>query len=184
MGQLTRRHASPGFTLIEAMISMFFISFIVVEVALVSTLATRSTSYSQRLSQANKIAEALIEKCRNKPFIGLDAPFSAANAPPDPLEVIEVVGEGLTANKQYNETCTPAAVTLPLGATRTCTLNTDFFTAVRTVSYWSYDGAVPPAPVAALDSVAVWADVGVTVSWLDSRRSTNQVQLMTRISSR
>ena len=165
------------------MIAMFFVSFIVGELALVSILATRSNAYAQRLSQANKIAEAMLEKCRNKSFVGLDDPFSAANNPQDPLEVVEVLSPTVTVTKQYNENCTPAGV-LALGGTRTCTLNTVLFKVDRTVSYWSYNSAVPPAAVAALDSVALWADIGVTVSWTDSRQATNQIQMMTRISSR
>jgi len=191
MKQTPRKRATHGFTLIEAIIALFFISFIVGEVALVSVLATRSNAYAQRLSQANKIAEALIEKCRNKSFVGLDDPFSAANAPQDPLEVDEVLSETSTVTKQYNECCTPpftlpcaAAGPLALGGTRTCTLNTVLFKVDRTVSYWSYNNAVPPAAVAALDGVALWADIGVTVSWTDSRQATNQIQMMTRISSR
>jgi Tfp pilus assembly protein PilV len=54
-----------GFTLIEVMISMFFILFIIQGVSMTALYAQKSGIYSRRLTSANMIAEKALERYRN-----------------------------------------------------------------------------------------------------------------------
>jgi len=60
-----REKGQRGFTLIEVMISMFFMMFIIQGLAMVSLYAQRSGIYARRLTSANILAEKALERYRN-----------------------------------------------------------------------------------------------------------------------
>jgi Tfp pilus assembly protein PilV len=62
---------AEGFTLIEVMITMFFITFIVQTLAMVSLYAQKSSTYARRLTSANIIAEQTMETYRNTAYANL-----------------------------------------------------------------------------------------------------------------
>ena len=86
--------AAAGFTLIEVMISMFFLSFMVGEMAMISTYARRSSAYAQRVTEANMLAEAVLEKSRNTAWNNLNTRFSAARHPRGPDRLRPEPGRG------------------------------------------------------------------------------------------
>jgi len=145
-----RLTASAGFTLIEAMISMFFIAFIVGELAMVSGYAARSTNYARRISEANMLAEGVLEKSRNTAYANLNTRFSSLDTPADPI-MFDLTKDGVL--ESYSETCIPA----PPTAT-TCTCDAGGYTITRTIS--------PTIPsVATPFSASTGAAVDVVVSW-------------------
>ncbi|HWR98112.1 MAG TPA: prepilin-type N-terminal cleavage/methylation domain-containing protein [Candidatus Methanoperedens sp.] len=160
-----RRPIEPaaGFTLIEVMISMFFLAFIVGELAMVSTYARRSTAYAQRVTEANMFAEAVLEKARNAAWNNLDTRFSAADNPPDPI-VFDLNRDGIV--ESYNETCASA------GVVTTCTAAAGTYTIVRTVTPYLPSAATPFASSTA-------ADIGVVVSWRDAKGATQEIRVAT-----
>jgi prepilin-type N-terminal cleavage/methylation domain-containing protein len=158
------RTGTAGFTLIEVMISLFFLSFIVGEMAMVSTYARRSTAYAQRLTEANMLAEAVLEKSRNTAWSNLNTRFSALDAPPDPI-VFDLNRDGVV--ESYNETCASA------GALTTCTCTAGMYTIERTVTQF-----LPTAGVA-FGSATTAADVAVTVRWTDSKGIVQQAGVAT-----
>lgn len=162
----TRRPTGPaaGFTLIEVMISMFFLAFIVGEMAMVSTYARRSTAYAQRVTEANMFGETVLEKSRNTAWNNLNTRFSALDAPPDPI-VFDLNRDGVV--ESYNETCGTA------GAVTTCTSTAGMYTIVRTVTPYLPSPAVPFGPATTA------ADIGVTVGWTDSKGVPHQVRVAT-----
>ena len=161
----TRRAVAgaAGFTMIEVMISMFFLSFIVGEMAMVSTYARRSTAYAQRVIEANMLAEAVLEKSRNTAWPNLPTRFSALDNPPDPI-VFDLNRDGIV--ESYNETCASA------GNVTTCTAAAGPYTLTRTVRPY-----LPNAGAAFTACTA--ADVGVTVDWTDAKGEPHRVQLVT-----
>ena len=68
---LRRADRAEGFTLIEVMITMFFISFIVQTLAMVSLYAQKSSTFARRLTSANIIAEQTMETYRNTAYANL-----------------------------------------------------------------------------------------------------------------
>lgn len=97
---------SAGFTLVESMIAMFFLSFLVAEMGMMFMYATRNTNLSQRITRANGLADEAIEKSRNTAYENLEL-----------------------ANTALGEACTTS------GTVATCTSTVDGrFTRVRTVS--------------------------------------------------
>lgn len=56
---------AEGFTLIECMITMFFMVFIIQGVAMISLYSQRSGVYARRLTSANILAEKALEMYRN-----------------------------------------------------------------------------------------------------------------------
>jgi Tfp pilus assembly protein PilV len=60
-----REKKEGGFTLIEVMISMFFMMFIIQGLAMISLYAQRSGIYARRLTSANILAEKALERYRN-----------------------------------------------------------------------------------------------------------------------
>jgi Tfp pilus assembly protein PilV len=154
---------AAGFTLIETMISMFFISFIVGELAMVSNYARRSTHQARRLTEANLIAEGVLEKARNSAYTNIDGPFTALDSPPDPI-AFDLNKDGVV--ETFNETCTPT------GPVVTCTCAAGSYTVTRTVS------SLLPATTTLIDaSTAV--DVNVAVSWMDARGATQMIRVST-----
>lgn len=147
------RDAANGFTLIEAMISMFFIAFIFGELAMVSGYAGRSTNYARRITEANMLAEGILEKSRNTNYRNLDTPLSykfdlvrnvtcAAGDPSCP-GILE----------SYSEVCDPAG-TIPT----VCTCDAAGYRITRTIT-----SKIPSATTSFGASTA--ATVDVVVSW-------------------
>jgi prepilin-type N-terminal cleavage/methylation domain-containing protein len=66
-----KKGSSGGFTLIEVMIAMLFLSFIVQGLAMVALHAQRSGIHSRRLTSANVLAEQALEKYRNTDYDNL-----------------------------------------------------------------------------------------------------------------
>ena len=162
------RPAPAGFTLIEVMISMFFLAFIVGEVAMVSMYARRSTAYAQKVTEANMLAEAVLEKSRNTAWNHLNTRFSALDAPPDPI-VFDLTRDGIV--ESYNETCTPATPSATTVVT-TCTCVAGPYTIARTVAPYLPSAATPYDQSTA-------ADVSVAVSWTDARGGPHQIRIAT-----
>lgn len=84
-GQLAGR---DGFSFIETMIAMALLAFIVGDMAMVTSLASRSSGGAQRLTVAVSLAENALEHARNVDFNTLDLPanpntdcFSTDGAP-------------------------------------------------------------------------------------------------------
>jgi prepilin-type N-terminal cleavage/methylation domain-containing protein len=144
-----------GFTLIEVMIAMFFLSFIVGQMALITIYSSHSSAYAQRLTRANMIAEDVLERCRNTAFVSLNVAWT---------ETID----GATST----ETCGASSpATTP--ATTVC-VSTGYgqYTRTRTVQYQTTGD---PA-------TSYTANAGVTVSWIDMRGATQRAQVATVIS--
>jgi len=151
--------ASAGFTLIEAMISMFFVAFIVGELAMVSGYAARSSSYARRITEANMLAEGVLEKSRNTAYTNLNTRFSTLDTPADPI-MFDLTKDGILEN--YSEVCDPAAPNTATVVT-TCTCSAGGYTIVRTIS--------PVAPATTTPfSASIGAAVDVVVSWTASER--------------
>jgi len=66
-----KKKKEEGFTLIEVMITMFFLTFIVQGLAMVSLYAQRTGIYARRLTSANILAEQSLESARNTAYINL-----------------------------------------------------------------------------------------------------------------
>jgi Tfp pilus assembly protein PilV len=67
-----QRAPEAGFTFVEVMIALFMLSFIAGGMAMISIHASRSSTYAQRLTRANAIAEDVLEKSRNTAFESLN----------------------------------------------------------------------------------------------------------------
>lgn len=157
--------SAAGFTLVEVMISMFFLAFIVGEMAMVSMYARRSTALAQRITEANMLAEAMLEKSRNTAWSHLNTRFSALDAPPDPV-VFDLNRDGIV--ESYNETCTPATPSATTVVT-TCTSTAGVFTIARTVTPYLPSSTTP------FDQSAA-ADISVAVSWVDAKGGAHQIR--------
>lgn len=131
--------AQAGFTLVESMIAMFFLAFMVAEMGMIMTFASRNTNLSQRIARANALADEAIEKSRNTAYQSLQL-----------------------ANANLAEGCGPIT-----GNVATCTSTPDNgrFTRVRTIT--PRDTSFPPG-VTTL-SLSQKADVDVTVTFTDLR---------------
>lgn len=66
-----KKGGSGGFTLIEVMVAMLFLSFIVQGLAMVALHAQRSGIHSRRLTTANILAEQAMERYRNTDYDNL-----------------------------------------------------------------------------------------------------------------
>lgn len=162
-----------GFTLIEAMISMFFLAFIVGEMVMVDTYAKRSTNLARRLTEANMIAEGVLEKSRNTSYANLNTQFSNADVPPDPI-MFDLDKNGTL--EQYNETCNPASPP-PATATQTvCTAAIGSYTVTRTVTPFNPTTNALAPTQAFVNSIA--ADVDIVVTWAVSS-GTQQIRVST-----
>jgi len=162
--------AAAGFTLIEVMISMFFLAFIVGEMAMISTYARRSTAHAQRLTEANMLAEAVLEKSRNTAWNNLPTAFSALDTPPDPI-TFDIDKDGDLDS--FNESCATAAPVTTCSATlRDPHHNTVIFQVSRTVTPY-----LPPAVASFAASTA--ADIAVQVAWTDAKGGGHQISVAT-----
>lgn len=180
MAPTTRRTCDAGFTLVEVMVSLFFLSFMVVAMATVSIHATRSSTYAQRLTRANMIAEAVVEASRNTAFDKLKTPWcidANGNNSCDAGEPAETMC--LDANGSGH--C-DAGEPVP-GPTQATTftwrydimngaLIPSYFTRSRTVQYQS----------TGLAADSFTADVNTLVSWNDTRNQVQQVRLASVVS--
>ena len=108
--------AQAGFTLVESMIAMFFLAFIVTQLAALSVAAGRNTNLSKRITLANQLADEAIEKSRNTAYENLQL-----------------------ANAALGETCTAAGLVVSC----TSTVNPgNPYTRVRTISPRTSGGAL------------------------------------------
>jgi Tfp pilus assembly protein PilV len=170
-----RQRGNGGFSFLEVMVAMFFLSFIVGEMAMISISATRTGTLALRLSRANMIGEAVLETSRNTAFEKLDTEWFAdadgngAWTAGEPRETKTVTGTRSDFSWDYD---------LPNG-----TRIAPVFTRVRSVEFFKYAnaGATPPH-AAATATTATWADVTVTVEWRDARGRAQQAQVKSRIS--
>lgn len=62
---MTHLRREEGFTLVESMIAMFFLAFMVGEMALVDVGAKRSAHLARQITKANTYADEGMEKTRN-----------------------------------------------------------------------------------------------------------------------
>ncbi len=77
MKTLLRR--TDGFTLVESMIALFFLSFMVGEMAMVDIGAQRSAQLAKQLTKANAYADEGMEKTRNILYAKLQLPSGNMN---------------------------------------------------------------------------------------------------------
>lgn len=166
---MTRRAGADGrgergFTFIEVMIALFFLSYIVGQMALISMHSSRSSAYAQRLTRANMIAEAVLEGCRTTAF--------------DKLATEWCIDTNANANCDAGE---PKEAKTVAGAVASLTWNYDvangnpipsFYTRTRTVQYQTTGVA----------STSYTADVTVTVGWIDARGAAQQVRVASIVS--
>lgn len=132
---MMRQPDSGGFTFIEVMVSLTLLSFLVSEMAMLSMHATRSTTYAQRLSRANLIAEDTVEKARNKAF-----------------ESINVAWTETVNGASVSETCTTT------GVVTTCTFNGYApLVRTRTVEYKT-TGVAATSYTAEMNTTVSWGD--------------------------
>ena len=144
--------SQAGFTLIEAMIAMFFVAFMVVEMGTVMSYASRNTNLSQRITRANTLADEAIEKSRNTAYGNLQLPITA-------------LGEACTSAGGDAVACTS-------------TLDGARFARVRTVT--PRDSSLPPGTTTLTISQKV--DVDVTVSFTDARGTPQAIRVASIIS--
>lgn len=155
-----------GFTLIETMIAMFFLSFIVGEVAMISGYAARSANLARRLTRANALADEAVEKTRNKVYNNAQLAMTyedPENCPlpggaPNPGNTVTEVCVGV-AN---GVACTSAP------SPRNCASHGVSFTRVRTVT---------PLPLGTAITASNQADVDVLVTYADIRGATQTIRI-------
>jgi hypothetical protein len=68
MSKVTQMPKAGGFTLVEAMISLFFVAFIVSQLAMISIHGAHTSTLARRVTRANMLADEAIEKTRNRAF--------------------------------------------------------------------------------------------------------------------
>lgn len=164
-----------GFTLIEAMISMFFLAFIVADMGLVDTYAKRSSNAARRLTEASLIAEGVLEKSRNTSYLNLNTQFSAADNPPDPI-MFDLNRDGVL--ESYSETCNPASPPDPTTTTVTvCTAAVGLYAVTRTVT--PFDPSTNAEVPAQLFTNSIAADVDVVVTWVNAQGAQQQIRVAT-----
>jgi len=151
MKRRSARFDASGFTLIEAMISLFFIAFMVGEMSAVSMYAKRSSALARRLIEANLIAEGVLEKSRNVAYLNLNTQFSSLDISPDPI-MFDTNRDGVV--ESYNETC--AAV----GLAAQCSSVVGTYGVTRTVT--------PLLPAGSTFATSYGAEVDVLVTWSDA----------------
>ena len=185
--QLQRRN-TDGFTIIEAMISMFFIAFIVGEMAMVSGYAANSSSYARRLTEANMLADAVLEQSRNTTYVNLNTRFSSLDATTVPAYPGDAIKFDLNKDgtaESYDETCTPATpddTTLSVVCESNPGITVGGATVLtykvkRTVASFRPTTSTPFNSSTGTSSTA--ATVDVEVSWVDSRGGAQAVRVST-----
>lgn len=162
-----------GFTLIEAMISMFFLAFIVGEMVMVDTYAKRSTNLARRLTEANMLAEGVLEKSRNTTYTSLNTQFNNLDTPPDPI-MFDLDKNGTL--EQYNETCNPASPPPASTTVTVCTAAVGSYTVTRTIT--PFDPTTNAQAPTQLFTASIAADVDVVVAW-STASGTQQIRVST-----
>lgn len=156
MPKIPRSSAQAGFTLIESMIAMFFLSYMVGQMALLTVYASRNTNLSQHITRANAFADEALEKSRNTAFDNLQLP-----------------------NGALGETCTMS------GFVATCTSAPDAgrYSRTRTVSPLTVNyTTVPNTYTSVALGSSNQADVDVTVSFTDARGNPQVIRVKSIIS--
>jgi Tfp pilus assembly protein PilV len=174
------RPRDGGFTLVEVMIALFFLSFMVAEMAMLSIHATRSSTYAQRLTRASMIAEAVVEASRNTAFDKLKTQWCVdanGNNSCDGGEPTETICFDANGNGSCDAGDPAPAANQPTTFTwgydiMNGALIPAYFTRSRTVQYQS----------TGLAGDSYTADVNVLVSWNDTRGQTQQVRLASVVS--
>ena len=69
------KEKAGGFTLVEAMISLFFVAFIASQLAMISIHGAHTSALARRVTKANMLADEAIEKTRNVPFPNIQNPI-------------------------------------------------------------------------------------------------------------
>lgn len=147
---------AEGFTLIETMIAMFFIAFMVGEMAMVSVYASRSSNVSRRLTEANNLAVEIVEACRITAYPNLQNNLS-----------VRLWNPAAGGTQAFTDACAVA------GTTATCTGSALGYSWTRTVT---------PVPSTAAFLSSNSADVAVVVGWTDDRGGAHSVRLATVLS--
>lgn len=140
---MTPLRRTDGFTLIESMIALFFLAFMVGEMAMVDVGAKRSAHLARQITKANTFADEGMEKTRNILYAKLQ--LSSGN---------------------MNETCVPPPVTPDTRTIVTCTSNAPIegvFTRRRIVTPLNAANAVTTLGASGK------TDVVVTVTFTDAR---------------
>lgn len=70
---------TDGFTLVESMIALFFLSFMVGEMAIVDVSAKRSSQLAKNITKANTYADEGLEKSRNMTYPKLQLAIADMN---------------------------------------------------------------------------------------------------------
>ncbi|MHB8835726.1 MAG: type IV pilus modification PilV family protein [Candidatus Methylomirabilia bacterium] len=148
---ITHLRRTDGFTLVESMIALFFLSFMVGEMAMVDVGAKRSAHLAKQITKANTYADEGMEKARNINYAKL-----------------------FLANGNMNETCVPNPAPTDTTTTVTCTSIAPIegtFTRRRIVT--TLDAANAATPLDASGK----ADVVVTVTFTDARGAAQRVSV-------
>lgn len=180
MAPRTGRPRDAGFSLVEVMIALFFLSFMVAEMAMLSIHATRSSTYAQRLTRANMIAEAVVEASRNTAFDKLKTQWCVdanGNNSCDAGEPTETMCFDTNANG-HCDTGEPAPG--PTQAT-TFTWNYDVTNGARLPAHFTRSRTVQFQSTG-LPGDSFTGDVSVIVSWSDTRGQVQQVRLASVVS--
>lgn len=181
MTPTTERARELGFTLVEVMIALFFLSFMVTEMAALSVHATRSSTYAQRLTRANMIAEAVVEACRNTDFDKLktrwfiDADADGAWDAGEPVETMCFDTNG-------NGRCDTGEAAPAANQATTFSWGYDIMNGAQIPSYFTRSRTIQYSAVSGLAIDSFTADVNVIVSWTDTRGQTQQVRLASVVS--
>lgn len=162
MTHADRRRGQAGFTLIEAMISMFFIAFIAGEMGMVMSYSSRSSNLARRITEANLFAEQVQESCRNAPYANLQIPLQFTLTSPGS-------GAPITATESG------ACATVP-AAPAVCQQSTILqYTWERTVT----PIPIPPSTVTPTYAMSALANIDVVVKWTDAQGAPQQVIVST-----
>jgi len=76
---MTPLRRTDGFTLVESMIALFFLAFLVSELAMVDVGAKRSAHLARQITKANTFADEGMEKTRNILYAKLQLPSGNMN---------------------------------------------------------------------------------------------------------
>lgn len=114
---ITPLRRADGFTLIESMIALFFLSFMVGEMAMVDIGAQRSAQLARQLTKANTYADEGMEKTRNILYAKLQLPSGNMN------ETCVVAGNiaTCTSNAPIERIFTRQRIVTPLNAANAVT---------------------------------------------------------------
>jgi len=103
---------TDGFSLVESMIALFFLSFMVVEMGMVDVGAKRSAHHARQITKANSYADDGMEKTRNVSYAKLQLASDNMN------ETCAIVGNiaTCTSNAPIEGVFTRVRIVTPLDA--------------------------------------------------------------------